>query len=188
MDENLFRGQYRIPSARLKNWDYRSTAPYFITICTHKMQHIFGKIENGQMILNELGIYARQCIDNLEIHFIDDEMESAQSSQSPGKSNISIINQTIMPNHLHILLELKNHTCEHLPNRFGPLLKKSLSSILNHYKGRITKFGKGMQIPKVWHPRFHDHVVRDMIEYQRIFDYITNNPANWKDDKFRNSK
>jgi len=72
------------------------------------------------------------------------------------------------------------------PNQFGPLLKQSLSSVINHLKGRVTIFAKTLDIPKVWHPRFHDHVVRDMIEYQRIFDYITNNPANWKGDKFNN--
>ena len=93
-----------------------------------------------------------------------------------------------MPNHLHMLIELKNHTNDHQPNRFGPLLKNSLSSILNHFKGRITKFAKKQGTQKIWHPRFHDHIIRDMIEYQRIFDYITNNPANWNDDKFNKSK
>jgi putative transposase len=233
MDENLFRGKYRIPSARLKNWDYRSSAPYFVTICTHKMQHFFGHIENKKMILNDLGLFVRQSIDNLEIYckidtddkmIIDPEssspsdstdapsslaestshaestdaprgasLRSAQSgnpskSENPSHANsqsyISIINQIIMPNHLHLLLELKNHTTDHLPNKFGPLLKKSLSSIINHFKGRITTHAKLYGIPKLWHPRFHDHIVRDMIEYGRIFDYITNNPSNWGGDKF----
>ena len=210
MDQNLFRGTYRIPSARLKNWDYRSSAPYFITICCHKMQHFFGKIEYGKMILNDLGIYTRECIDNMEIYYTSDAIENAnpaannadislpnskdaplgaslQTSESC-KSNISIINQIIMPNHLHMLIELKNHTNDHQPNRFGPLLKNSLSSILNHFKGRITKFAKKQGTQKIWHPRFHDHIIRDMIEYQRIFDYITNNPANWNDDKFNKYK
>ncbi|PIZ05861.1 MAG: transposase, partial [Flavobacteriales bacterium CG_4_10_14_0_8_um_filter_32_5] len=29
-----FKNKYRIPSARLKNWDYGSNGAYFITICT----------------------------------------------------------------------------------------------------------------------------------------------------------
>lgn len=231
MTQNLFRGKYRIPSARLKNWDYRSSAPYFVTICCHKMQHLFGHIENGKMILNELGEFVRQSIDNLEIYcnnhsndnisankessshaessMLTDSTDAPQgtsdstdapqgaslrssrsekSSYSNAPSYISIINQIIMPNHLHILLELKNHTTDHQPNKFGPLLKNSLSSILNHFKGRITAYGKQHGIPYVWHPRFHDHIVRDMIEYQRIFDYISNNPTKWKNDNFFNSK
>lgn len=39
-----FNNKYRIPSARLKNWDYGSNGAYFITICTHNRQHFFGKI------------------------------------------------------------------------------------------------------------------------------------------------
>lgn len=29
-----FQDKYRIPSARLQNWDYGSNAIYFVTICT----------------------------------------------------------------------------------------------------------------------------------------------------------
>ncbi|HLU94345.1 MAG TPA: hypothetical protein VKZ54_09485 [Membranihabitans sp.] len=35
-----------------------------------------------------------------------------------------------------------------------------------------------------WHPNCHDHVIRDDAEYQRISDYIRNNPVNWHDDNF----
>lgn len=31
---------------------------------------------------------------------------------------------------------------------------------------------------------FHDHIIRDAEEYERISKYILNNPAKWKDDKF----
>jgi len=54
MTEKFF-GKYRIPSARLQNWDYGSNAAYFITICTQNREKIFGIIENGEMILNEIG-------------------------------------------------------------------------------------------------------------------------------------
>jgi len=35
-----------------------------------------------------------------------------------------------------------------------------------------------------WQTRFHDHIIRNDIEYQKISEYIINNPANWKNDKF----
>jgi hypothetical protein len=35
-----------------------------------------------------------------------------------------------------------------------------------------------------WQPRYHDHIIRNDAEYQRINDYIENNPANWGMDKF----
>ena len=50
-----FKNKYRIPSARLENWDYGANGAYFITICTHKMQHYFGEVLEREMQLNELG-------------------------------------------------------------------------------------------------------------------------------------
>ena len=89
-----------------------------------------------------------------------------------------------MPNHVHILLELKYDTTDYQPNKFGPLLEKSLSSVINHFKGRVTKYADLHQLPSGWQDLFHDHIVRDENEYVRIFEYITNNPKNWKEDKF----
>jgi putative transposase len=35
-----------------------------------------------------------------------------------------------------------------------------------------------------WQERFHDHIIRDEIEYNRIKNYIINNPKNWSEDCF----
>jgi putative transposase len=42
-------------SIRLKGYDYSHAGAYFITVCTHDRKYIFGKIENGKMILNDFG-------------------------------------------------------------------------------------------------------------------------------------
>jgi putative transposase len=42
-------------SIRLENYDYPQTGGYFITICTHDKKCLFGKIKNGEMILNQFG-------------------------------------------------------------------------------------------------------------------------------------
>lgn len=49
------QGLPRRKSIRLKGYDYSKAGLYFITICCDEMKHRFGKIENGVMILNELG-------------------------------------------------------------------------------------------------------------------------------------
>jgi REP element-mobilizing transposase RayT len=41
---------------------------------------------------------------------------------------------------------------------------------------------------KNWQPNYHDHIVRDDASYQRIKNYIKNNPRNWKDDTFNVKK
>jgi len=171
MKNNLYQNKYRISSARLQNWDYRSAAPYFVTICSKNREHIFGEIENGKMILNDLGKQAGQYLININIY----------------TDYANVVNFVIMPNHVHAIIELKNRTKEHKPNKFGPLLKKSLSSILNHYKGRVTRYANENNLPAGWQALFNDHIIRDMDEYKRVFDYITDNPKNWKTDKFNDT-
>jgi putative transposase len=39
--EEKYQGKYRIPSARLQNWDYGSDGAYFITICAKNRVHFF---------------------------------------------------------------------------------------------------------------------------------------------------
>ncbi len=48
-------------SIRLKSYDYSQAGFYFITICTHNREDIFGKIENGNVSLNEFGNIVNEC-------------------------------------------------------------------------------------------------------------------------------
>jgi hypothetical protein len=36
----------------------------------------------------------------------------------------------------------------------------------------------------VWQPRFHDHIIRNAQEYERIAAYIASNPARWQNDRY----
>ena len=46
---------HRRKSIRLPGYDYSTEGFYFITICTKDKKCIFGKIVDGEMILNEAG-------------------------------------------------------------------------------------------------------------------------------------
>jgi len=52
------------------------------------------------------------------------------------------------------------------------------------YKSAVTKHANRLELELQWQPRFHDHIIRDDQSYQKITEYIINNPANWQDDKF----
>ncbi|MBQ1698709.1 MAG: transposase, partial [Bacteroidales bacterium] len=62
----------------------------------------------------------------------------------------------------------------------------SLSVVVRGFKSAISKFARENKILFDWQTRFHDHIVRDNDELNRIADYITNNPARWNSDKFYN--
>jgi hypothetical protein len=44
MNEDKYRGIYRIPSARRRDWDYGANAAYYVTICTAHRERFFGEI------------------------------------------------------------------------------------------------------------------------------------------------
>ncbi len=88
MSELKFKNKYRIPSNRLKNWDYSNNAAYFITICTQNREHYFGEIKNGEMHLNELGENAIRFWLDIPKHF----------------PFIELGNFVVMPNHTHGIL------------------------------------------------------------------------------------
>jgi len=85
-----FRNKYRIPSARLQNWDYGSNATYYITICTAGRKHYFGKIVKKQMQLFEIGRIAKnEWLKTLEIR---------------PDMNLLLDEFVVMPNHFHAII------------------------------------------------------------------------------------
>lgn len=80
-------------SPRAQRYDYTSPGGYFITICTKDREHYFGEIENGKMILNELGKYSYDEIERLAT-----------------RKTVDIHEWIVMPNHIHILLIMSDFT------------------------------------------------------------------------------
>jgi REP element-mobilizing transposase RayT len=66
----------------------------------------------------------------------------------------------------------------------NPMVNENVSRIIRWYKGRCTFEMRKIHADFEWQSRFHDHVIRNHAEYQRISEYIVNNPANWHNDKF----
>lgn len=62
--------------------------------------------------------------------------------------------------------------------------KDSLPSILRSYKSAVTKHANRLGFEFGWQSKYHDHIIRDEAAYQRIAQYIENNPSKWKGDGF----
>jgi REP element-mobilizing transposase RayT len=77
-------------SIRLKGHDYTSPGAYFITICTHQRQCLFGEIIDGEMQLNEFGKWVDACWKRLPTHF----------------PHLQLDRFVVMPNHIHGILTL----------------------------------------------------------------------------------
>ena len=56
----------------------------------------------------------------------------------------------------------------------------SLSAIVRSYKSAVTCWaGLNGYDSFAWQARFHDHIIRDEAELNRIRRYIHDNPLNW---------
>ena len=60
------------------------------------------------------------------------------------------------------------------------------NACLNLFKTSIESAAihKNEMMGKIWQRNFHEHIIRNEQVYQRIADYIINNPKMWKEDKF----
>ena len=90
-------------SIRLKRYDYTQRGAYFVTICTHQRNCLFGEIVDGEIKLNTNGEIARGSWLSIPRYF----------------KNVELDEFVIMPNHLHgiIIIESSEVAGEALANQ-----------------------------------------------------------------------
>jgi len=171
---SLFQNKYKTQSARHKDWDYSSDGFYFVTICTKNMREFFGEIVNGEMKLSEVGKIADEYWQEIPKHF----------------PFVKLDEFIVMPNHLHGIIEIQHVESRHgvalheNRNSFSKPLKGSLSVIVNHFKGVVTRHCRSNGFADFqWQPRFYDRIVRNETALGKIQEYIERNPKFWDEDK-----
>ena len=90
-----------------------------------------------------------------------------------------------MPNHLHFLIEIVEAQNEVLTQQKLQRKPKSISSFVGIFKTVVTKRINELQeiTQKIWQNNYHDHIVRNYDSFEKISNYIVNNPINWNNDK-----
>jgi hypothetical protein len=56
--------------------------------------------------------------------------------------------------------------------------------IIRGFKSAVTNQASPIHAEFAWQSRFHDHIIRNKESFQRISEYIRNNPLNWQTDQF----
>ncbi len=157
-------------SIRLRDHDYSSGGYYFVTICTHRREQLFGHIDNNDMVLNGYGEIVLRTWNDLPKHY----------------QNAQLDEFIIMPNHIHGIVIL-------IDDGVGAGLKPAptgkrhgLPEIirgLKTFSARRINEVRDMAGSPVWQRNYHEHIIRNDADLNRIREYIRNNPYNWKDDK-----
>jgi REP element-mobilizing transposase RayT len=203
-------------SIRLKSYDYSQQGSYFITLVTQDRIHLFGKIEDGKMILNSVGkIVEEEWIKTIQL-----------------RTNIALGEFVIMPDHIHMIITIIAHLEKKEDKEWIHSNPKSpsntIGAIIRGFKGASTKkinlflnstgespfapttespFAPTSELPfaptiespfaptesqfaptefyknKIFQRNYYEHIIRNQQDYNRIEQYILDNPKNWKKKK-----
>lgn len=195
-------------SIRLRGYDYSKQGFYFITICTQNRAHLFGTINNGNMILHKSGQMVKTWYYELQNKFPD----------------IICHEMIIMPNHFHCIIQNVGYVvgadlrvCPNYPNidnhitkniikpydhhnveKTGPggIQGEHIGSPLHHvvqwFKTMTTNaYIRGVKTQhwkpfdgKLWQRNYYENIISNEQSYHRISNYIIQNPQMWKGDRF----
>jgi len=176
--------QHHRRSIRLQAYDYASPGAYFVTICAHQRECIFGDVVSGEVSLSDAGRIAEQTWKRLPWFFTNIELDAF----------------IVMPNHVHGILvivgvkqwatsDISIHgDATALPLRRGSP-PKSLSAIIQNFKSVSTKKINAIRNTPgepVWQRNYYEHIVRTSSgqrELDAIRKYIQDNPAQWELDR-----
>ena len=186
-------------SIRLKGYDYSQEGMYFVTICLRAVVGAglkpaltkptavttFGKIMDGEMVLNEYGQIVQMVWGELPQHY----------------NNIQLDEFVIMPNHIHGIIVITDDDDTTIvgaglkPAPTKPAPTKPATTTAKHGLPEIVRALKTFSARKInelrntrgeklWQRNYWEHIIRNEQSYQRIANYIINNPMNWQNDKF----
>lgn len=173
-------------SIRLKGYDYSQAGLYFVTICVQDRKCLFGHVENGETILNDAG----QMVENEWLKL---------PQRFP---NITLHEFVVMPNHFHAIMEIVGATLVVAQNDMGqpdmgqpqgiaPTTKpKTVGDMVGAFQSIVTvEYIRGVKQlgwepfnGRLWQRNYWEHIIRNEQSYQRISEYIINNPKNWEND------
>ena len=172
-------GQHPRRSLRLPAYDYAQAGAYFVTVCTHGRQCLFGDVADGAMVLNDVGKVAQEAWENIPTHFPHVETDA----------------WTVMPNHVHGVIVIARPNVEVPPiggathasplhHRSGPP-KHSIGAIVGAYESAVSNrlnATRGTPGARVWQRNYYEHVIRNEADLHRIRQYIADNPGRWAED------
>ena len=185
-------------SIRLPAYDYTQAGAYFVTLCTHRRELLFGQVIDQALVLNACGRIAQE------------EWLASEAI----RHEIELDSFVIMPNHLHGIVWIVQKTNVgatgwsparrnqpslqqgHSPTRQSqpPLqdkpqrpVPKSLGAFIGGYKSAATKRinqTRGTPGLPVWQRNYWEHIIRTERALNAIREYIEDNPACWALDTY----
>ena len=182
-------------TTRLQGYDYSTPGAYFLTLCTENRQCILSRIV-GTGVLDGppnpiTAPVGTGVLDGPPVPVPPSILGGPQIHLLPyGKiadkyirqlhnfyDNISVESYVIMPNHIHILLFVKEDGPSRTP------VPTTQNSTVSRFISTFKRFCNKESNRNIWQSRSYDHVIRDQEDFDKHLKYIQENPAKWESDK-----
>jgi REP element-mobilizing transposase RayT len=174
--------------------DYSAAGVYFVTVCTQDRRCILSTISGEAAIPVGGDVRGAQITisDGTAIPVGGDVLDAPEvvltqygriiekyiKQLNNFYNYISIEKYVIMPNHIHILINV----CGSGASGTSPPTKQH--SVVPQFVSTLKRFCNKEIGQNIFQRSFHDHVVRDLADYAAIWQYIDNNPLKWQLDKY----
>lgn len=171
---------------------------YFITIVTQNRECNLGKIIRSKciekhdgisMMLSEFGtIVHNEWIKSFEIRnelFCDEYIIMPNHLHAIVVLNKPEINQNddahdVVETHGRASLQRKPQSISSFVAGFKSAVNSAIDDYIDEHQWDIPKYNRNNHF---FQSNYHDHIIRDDGEYQRIKQYIINNPLKWMKDR-----
>ncbi len=187
-------------SIRLKGYNYAQAGLYFVTICTKNRACLFGEIQNKKMNLNDSGkmvdnewLKIQQRFQNIQLHeYIVMPNHFHAILEIVGATLVVAQNEEVAPDK-----NIDNGKGQ--PQGIAPTggiaqmggNTPTLGDIIGAFESITTvEYIRGIKNNnwepfngKLWQRNYWEHIIRNDKSYNRISEYIINNPQNWDNDK-----
>ncbi len=150
---------------RLKEYNYSCNGVYFVTICSKDKKPIFSKIVGDgvldvpKVVLSEYGCIVCKYLEQISKHY----------------NYLNIDNYVVMPNHIHILIRVCDDGTSRTPSPTNSILPSFVSTFKRFVNKEVGE--------NIFQRSFHDHIIRNELDYIEHYTYIENNPAKWEFDE-----
>jgi len=193
-------------SIRLKGWDYSQPSWYYVTIVVKERRCDFGRVVIDAVDLSELGRAADACWRKIPEHHdgvgldeyvvmpnhvhgivIINEKPRREIHRRDVQLNVPTDNGSMLnvptDNAVEPVVSADRPMIHQIGKSISPV-KGSLSVIIRTYKAAVTTWARANGYAEfAWQGRFHDHIVRDEDDLNRIREYIRDNPVKWALDE-----
>ena len=153
---------------RLRGYDYSRAGAYFVTICVRDRAPILGTIVEDRVDHTDCGRAVADCWRWLAERY----------------PHVDLDEWIVMPNHLHGIVVIGDG--DQGRSGTGPVRRKPLGGMVGAFKTVSTQrvnLLRGRAGEPVWQRDFHEHIIRNEEELDRIRRYVASNPLHWALDR-----